>query len=95
MELILPLNATFVLETRESISNCTQGHFEEIKISPSASNEFLEEVLKKLSYFMSDRAANEKKADDLLCNLGEKMMSKCGEEIFGNVHSIHHARPSF
>ncbi len=52
-------------ETADIIQSVTQKHFNELA-SLQKNPDYLAETLSKLSFTMSDRASNEKKADRLL-----------------------------
>ena len=56
----------------------------------NSTNTFLTEIMKKLSYFMSDRAANEGKADDILREWRDSVLAETGNaEEKTTVHSLH------
>ncbi|XP_070174277.1 uncharacterized protein [Littorina saxatilis] len=98
----LPLGYNFVAkETGETIADYVKGRLNEIEMSGSSSgpaeegeaeevdSNFFTRMLQKLSYFMSDRAANEGKADNLLRDWREKMLEDAGEKETSYVHSFH------
>ena len=64
-------------ETSETISNITKCHIEELaKVAVEDDPEsFIQSILQKLSFYMSDRAANEKKSNVLLDEWRSEMLS--------------------
>ena len=51
------------------------------KQSDGEGDTFLTEIMKKLSYFMSDRAANEAKADDILRGWRDTVLAEAGNDL--------------
>lgn len=75
-------------ETAETINNITKRHIEELGTlhNPSNESEYVANALQKLSFTMSDRASNEKKADRLLDEWRDNML----EGYEGDTEVVHH-----
>ncbi|XP_045190091.2 uncharacterized protein LOC123547228 [Mercenaria mercenaria] len=93
---ILSLGFTRVAhETAETINNMTKDHVTELAtlnqcLSTDESVEhFVKESLGKLAFTMSDRASNEKKADRLLDEWRDEVLSNCGETQQDKVLHFH------
>lgn len=70
-------------ETGEAIANEAKDKLEELA---STSDEGMLELLKKMEYFMSDRAANERKSNRLLEDWRDECLKDCDEE----KKKVHH-----
>ena len=70
------------LEETEQVRNMDENH--------KRDKGFLQEALEKLTYFMSDRAANEQKANELLNSWRQQMLQDLDNEVDTNtVHSFY------
>ena len=93
----LPLGFCHVArETSDTISSTFRKDLEEIEQVRNMDENhkrdkgFLQEALEKLTYFMSDRAANEQKANELLNSWRQQMLQDSDNEVDTNtVHSFY------
>lgn len=89
----LPLGYHFVAkETGETVAEVIKDNLQDINEATAAesnTDSFFSSMIEKLSYFMSDRAANEKKADVLLREWRKEMLTKAGLKNVTYVHSFH------
>ncbi|KAH3826899.1 uncharacterized protein LOC127832644 [Dreissena polymorpha] len=91
-------------ETAASITNVTQTHLSELSELHGAVNQIVDQdyiitSLKKLSFTMSDRAANEKLANKLLNNWRTELLGQCEHEndvaSVKNFHCMAHVLLAF
>jgi hypothetical protein len=94
---IFPLGFTRVAhETGETIANVAKDSFQELAMSFTAGtdespDDFLQTQLAKLSFLMSDRAANEKLSNKLIDEWRTQTLENAGlpKEDIGIVHQFH------